>query len=177
MFYVEHMKKYLILAPFLIVLGFLSLSCEKKNPAPELEDLIYMDLKQELDISTKQEADIAKQVLVDTQNYKKVLPQSGQSTPLRNKMSGSENLLEIVRQQKKYFEIKLEQRRRYVRQRYLESFKEGGRPWPDTKEIDDYRVRMKLQRSKFTKDAEAVPRGTSDTKHTSKADKKEKSKK
>jgi hypothetical protein len=135
-------------------------SCQKVDETPESSDSVYRDLKSELDISTKQEEEMKAQLIKDTKQFQETVPQSGMYTIHRNKMSSTENLLNIVQQQRKFFEIKMEQRKLEVRARYLESLKKDGRPWPDQKEIDDYKIRMKLQRDKFQWDNKNVPRGT-----------------
>jgi len=135
-------------------------SCEKVDATPESSDPVFSDLKAELEISTKQEIDMQAQLTKDIKAFKETPPQTGMYTLMRNKMSTSENLLDIVQQQKKYFEIKMEQRKLEVRARYKESLKKDGRPWPDPKEVADYKIRMKLQRDKFQWDAKNVPRGT-----------------
>jgi hypothetical protein len=136
-------------------------SCKQKvDPSPELSDVIYQDLKSELEISTKQETDLKGQLAKDIQEYRNVPPQKGKSAIARNKTSMSENLLNVSQQQKKFFEIRIEQRKIFVQQRYKESLGTSGRPWPDEKELTDYKIRMKLQQDKFNWDTKNVPRGT-----------------
>jgi hypothetical protein len=160
MFHVEHMKKHCILLILCLIPIFLLQSCKKIDKTPESSDPVFSDLKTELEISTKQEIDAKAQLAKDIRAYKETLPQTGMYTLMRNKMSTSENLLNVVQQQKKFFEIKMEQRKLEVRARYQESLKKDGRPWPDPKEIADYKIRMKLQRDKFQWDTKNVPRGT-----------------
>lgn len=147
-------------------------SCEKVDATPESSDPVYADLKNELEISTKQEIDMKTQLANDIKAYKETPAQTGMYTLMRNKMSTSENLLSIVQQQKKFFEIKTEQRKLEVRARYKESLKKDGRPWPDPKEIADYKIRMKLQRDKFQWDTKNVPRGTENSNAKDPKDKK-----
>ncbi len=160
MFHVEHMKKHCILLILCLIPIFLLQSCKKVDETPESSDPVFSDLKAELEISTKQEIDMKAQLAKDIKAFKETPPQTGMYTLMRNKMSTSENLLSIVQQQKKYFEIKMEQRKLEVRSRYQESLKKDGRPWPDPKEVADYKIRMKLQRDKFQWDSKNVPRGT-----------------
>ncbi len=160
MFHVEHMKNH----PFYLILCILTLlvlqSCEKIDETPELSDPIYGDLNNELSLSSKQEVEVKAQLERDLKSFRETLPQTGMYTLLRTKMSNSENLHHIILQQQKFFEIKLEQRKHEVRARYQESLKKNGRPWPDQKEIEDYKIRMKLQHDKFQWDTKNVPRGT-----------------
>ena len=160
MFHVEHMKISRILLILNVLIFLLIPSCQKLDETPETSDPVFADLKSELEISTKQEIEIKAQFAKDTKAFRETPAQTGLYTIMRNKMSGSENLLNIVQQQRKFFEIKKEQRKIDVRNRYQESLKKDGRPWPDEKEIADYKIRMKLQRDKFQWDTKNVPRGT-----------------
>lgn len=159
MFHVEQMKNINFLSLLCIILVS-GASCTKRINNPELNDVIYTELTKELSLSVKQETDLVKQLEKDTLIYKKTVPQEGNSTTNRNKMNTTENLLDIIRQQKKFFEIKIEQRKNYVQERYNESLRKDGRPWPDEKEEQDYKIRLKLQRDKFSWDSQNVPRGT-----------------
>ncbi len=160
MFHVEHMKKHHILLILGLIPLFFLQSCKKVDEAPETSDPIYIDFKNEFDISAKQEVDVKAQLTKDVKEFKETPAQTGMYTLMRNKMSTTENLLNIIQQQKKFFEIKMEQRKIEVRSRYQESLKKDGRPWPDLKEIAEYKIRMKLQRDKFQWDTKNVPRGT-----------------
>lgn len=169
MFHVEHMKNscfYLILALF----AALSLSsCKKKDPNPEKLDPIYSDLMQEMDLFDKQLIEKEKELEGARKELAAAVPQTGTTIPLRNKVFMSENSVDAIKQRKKYFQIKIEQRRSEVQKRYLESFIKGGRPWPDEEEIKQYRIRMKLQRDALAWDKKDVPRGT-DRKEAPKAE-------
>ncbi len=142
-------------------------ACTKKQANPELSDEIYNDLKNELELNEKQTETINSQLSKDIETYKKSVPQSGEAAINRNKVNTTENLLSVVKQQKKYFEIKIEQRKIYVSERYKESLIKNGRPWPDIKENLDYKTKMKLQREKFNWDSGNVPRGTDGKSNTS----------
>ena len=163
MFHVEHMNKFRI-SYFIIFFICLSLfSCtEKRNPNPELTDVIYVDLSNEHNITIKQEADVQAQLAKDSLAYRKTEPQKNKTMVNLNKMTATENLLAVIQQQKKFFEIKLEQRKIFVQKKYLESFLVNGKPWPDESEIADYKTRLKLQHDKFNWDTKNVPRGTSE---------------
>jgi hypothetical protein len=159
MFHVEHMKMQKSSIYLLFILLFLS-SCTKKIANPEKLDQIYLDLVSELDISAKQETELSLQLSKDVEAFRKTPPQTGAIANTRTKMAITENLLSIVKQQKKFFEIRIEQRKNYVESRYNESLTKNGRPWPDLKETEDYKIRMKLQRDKFNWETNNVPRGT-----------------
>lgn len=156
---------------FTLVSLFFVVSCNKADPHPEKFDTIYNDLRNELEISQKNLAAEEKQLAGLKKELALVTPQTGQVKGAQKKYFESQNNLDMYKQQLKYFEIKLELRKHYVKQRYAESLK-GGRPWPDEKENADYKIRLKLQRHKLSWDKpkeneekkptkESVPRGTS----------------
>lgn len=175
MFYVEHMKNTNLKTLLLILCClslFFSVSCNKRDPNPELSDAIYADLKNELDIAQKNLATEESQNAKARAELDKVVPQTGQVKYASKRFFESNNNLNLYKQQVKYFEIALELRKNEAKSRYLESLTKTGRPWPDDKEIEDYKIRLKLQKAKLlwgkkpdplekTKDAKDVPRGTS----------------
>ena len=144
-------------------------SCERRDESPEKSDVIYIDLQKEFDLMEKQLAGAEVEHLVKIDDYKNVIPQSGQKKPYEKKLFDSENTLKRLRQQKQFFQISSEQRKDYVRMRYNEGFGKSGRPWPDTKEIEQFERAKKLQREKITWEKNKgviknVPRGTTDEK-------------
>lgn len=154
--------KIVILALFLIGIS----SCNKSDPTPETHDAIYLDLQSELDIATKSVEAEEKNLEKLKKELEKAIPQTGQVKYATKKVRDSEERLNELRQQKTYFEIKIERRKFEVRNRYQESLLKGGRPWPDQKEIEMYKTvtafyRDKLQweKTKGVKKKD-VPRGT-----------------
>ncbi len=156
---------------FIILWAFLAISCQKGDATPELSDEIYKDLVQELSISKKNIAAEEEQLAKVRADLKLVVPQTGQIQYAQLRVNESSANLERYKQQAKYFEIKIEHRKAFVRQRYLESRRPGGKPWPDAEETKDYKLRLKLQQDalgsagKTKKDptsssAPDVPRGT-----------------
>lgn len=165
MFYVEHMKNTTLNLIFLVICLFFVFSCEKRDPNPELSDAIYLDLKNEFDIAQKNLAAELTQNSKTLAELNAVTPQTGQRKYAQKRYFESNNNLELYRQQAKYFEIGLELRKNVARERYTESFKKNGRPWPDQAEADDYKIRLKLQKAKLMwgkkpELAKEVPRGT-----------------
>lgn len=170
MFYVEHMKKLFFNLFFLIFYTFV-LSCNKKDPTPELSDPIYTDLSSELSIAQKNLEAEKSQCAKMKSELEQATPQTGQNKYAAKRYYESVNNLDGYKQQVKYFEIALELRKNEARARYQESLLNGGRPWIDPKEIEDYHVRLKLQKAKLTWgkkpspaekpiDKKDVPRGT-----------------
>lgn len=154
--------KILILALFLLSIS----SCNKSDPTPELHDPIYTDLQTEFDIAVKATEAEEKNLEKLQKELEKAIPQTGQVKYATKKVRDSEERLNELKQQKTYFEIKIERRKFEVRDRYAESLRKGGRPWPDQKEIDMYKTVTAFYRDKLawekTKGVKKkdVPRGT-----------------
>ena len=149
---------------FAIIAHFLT-SCTQADPRPELRDEVYIDLETELGIAEKAfDAEEKQQERLQT-DMSKALPQTGQIKYATQKIRQAEDLMGVLKQQKLYFEIKLETRKSLVVARYNESKKSGGRLWPDKEELELYKTVMKLNRDKniWTKTKgtkKNVPRGT-----------------
>lgn len=165
MFYVEHHMKHLVFALFLTILTTLASSCTKTDPHPEQKDEIYLDLATELDIANKALESEEKNLLNLRKELERAVPQTGQVKYATLKVRNSEQMVDKLKQQKIYFEIKMERRKSYVMQRYLESLKEGGRKWPDPEEVAIYKSVTKFNREKIEYEknkrmVKGVPRGT-----------------
>ncbi len=173
MFYVEHMKNTTSGSFLALFCLFLLVSCNKRDPNPELSDAVYLDLRTELEIAQKNLAAEETQNKKVKEDLDLVTPQTGQYKFAQKRYFESMNNLDLYKQQVKYFEISLELRKHEAKVRYLESLTKNGRPWPDNKEIEDYKIRLKLQKAKLgwgkkpeEKSAESgqekkdVPRGT-----------------
>ena len=153
--------KYLFFIAFALFLA----SCNQRNPHPELSDEIYQDLVVELDIASKALDAEEKNLISLLKEKEKAIPQTGQIKFATKKVSDSKELIETLKQQKQFFEIKIEQRKFDVMNRYEESLKDGGRPWPDPEEIALYKSVVKFHRDKITHEKNKgikkdVPRGT-----------------
>lgn len=138
--------KIATLITFLLLLTLTS--CKKENPSPELNDEIYQDLTQELAVATKNLESEEKNFEKVKHELLNVAPQTGQIKFAQRKVTETENNIIKLRQQKQFFEIKLELRKDDIRARYLESFKKG-KPFNNDKEIEDYRAVIKFQRDKL----------------------------
>ena len=154
--------------PLLFILFYCFLaSCSKTDANPETSDVIYQDLLQELEVSTKGLESESKNLEKLMLEKEKVVPQTGQIKFSQKKIFETQNTITKLSQQKQFFEIKLAIRKKEVMDRYLKSRK-GGRPWPDKEEITTYRSTLKLQREKLSWDKtkgmkKEVPRGTNDS--------------
>lgn len=151
--------KYLFFIAFALFLT----ACNKKNPTPELQDEIYKDLIQELDIATKALEEQEKTVASLEKEQQTAIPQTGQVKYATKKVYDAQAKVDVLKQQKQFFEIKIELRKHHVRQRYEESLRDGGRPWPDPEEVKTYKAVTKLHRDKIEHQrngGRVVPRGT-----------------
>jgi hypothetical protein len=153
--------KCLIIATFI----FLFSSCKEKIANPERLDEIYLDLVAELDIATKSLEAEEKNMATLIGERKLVVPQTGQIKFINKKISDSETMLTRLKQQKLYFEIKIEQRIHAAKQNYEASLSKNGKPYPDKDEISLYKSAVKFQREKLEWDKnkgikKKVPRGT-----------------
>lgn len=140
-------------------------SCNPKNANPERLDEIYLDLVAELDIANKALDSEEKNLASLIKERNSSVPQTGQIKFANKKVADAESKVNALKQQKLYFEIRIEQRKHEAMQRYEESLKEGGRPWPDKEEVAMYRSVVKFQRDKINWDKtkgmrKDVPRGT-----------------
>lgn len=157
--------KYLIFAIYALFLA----SCFDTVANPELSDEIYMDYVAELGIVKKSLEEEEKYLLTSLSERSRAIPQTGQIKFLNKKVSDAEEKILVLKQQKQYFEIKIEQRALYAKLRHPESLKSDGRPWPDTEEVALYKAEAKFRRDKIAWEKtrgikRAVPRGTGGSK-------------
>jgi len=134
---------------FLLLLCTVFFSCSKRDPHPEAKDEIYSDLLVELDLATKGVEAAEKEAEAALKDIKKATPQTGQINTYENKYFEAKNNLDRLKQQKQYFEIKVEERKQEAQIRYEESLTKGGRKWPDPQEVAAYKLRLKLYREKM----------------------------
>jgi hypothetical protein len=161
MFHVEQIMKTIIFA----ILISIFTSCTKMDPNPENSDDIYKDLVAELEIATKSLESAQKQLDSIKAEFKASVPQTGQIKYATKKLRNAEAFLAEMNQRKIYFDIKKDRRKNYVKFRYEESHKKGGRPWPDSRELEEYRALVKFNRDKLEWDRNKgmkknVPHGT-----------------
>lgn len=161
--------KLKILHLLLALFSVLGLSCKQEDSTPELSDKIFKDLQSELEIAKRNsEAEESQQIKMKAE-LKQAVPQTGQRRFAEKRVFDSANQLSVYRQQEKFFEVKMEERRIYVRKRYLEGLLPYGRAWPDSTEDAEYALRLKLRRAKLEWDKRNVPRGTASVEKTKKA--------
>lgn len=141
------MKKTIFLALF----AFLLTACTQKDSNPELKDEIYNDYLQELDIANKSIESQEKEVEKLRIELNAAIPQTGQIKYVQKKYFEADKLLQQYKQQRQFFQIKLEQRKLEVQDKYEASLN-NGLPYPDEEEVKVYRSTLKLQREKIAWD-------------------------
>lgn len=140
-------------------------ACSQQNSNPELLDVIYLDLKAELAIADTALSAEEKNLLSLLKEKNMAVPQTGQIKFANKKIVDSEAKINALKQQKLFFEIKMETRLKHDQIKYQESLRPGGKPWPDTEEAALYNSVVKFQRDKIAWDRnkglkKLVPRGT-----------------
>lgn len=149
---------------YLLFLCFFA-SCSQKNANPEQLDDIYKDLVDELGIVSKALGAEENQLNALKNDRTKVVPQTGKIKFINKQISDSEEKISVLKQQKQYFEIKIEQRQGLAKLKYEESLRPGGKPWPDEQEQGLYKSVIKFRREKIAWEKnkgikKPVPRGT-----------------
>ena len=134
-----------------ILLATLS-ACSQPDPKPELKDPIYQDIAGQMALVEKGIADLEKKRLENVDNLKKVTPQTGQIKYAEKRVWDSERALQLLKQQQKYWMIRLDQRRDFVRKKSLESFAKGEK-WEDSAELDAYNTEKRLRLARLQWDA------------------------
>lgn len=142
---------------FVIFTVFFAAGCSKPDPNPENRDPIYADYLAELDLAKKSLESEEKNLAEHETAFKAVVPQTGQIKYARKRIEESQAKIDKLKQQVTYFELKIAERLKETRKKYLAAFK-AGQAWPDQKEIDEYKSVQKLRRDKIAADRnERIP--------------------
>lgn len=135
---------------FLSVITFL-VGCNKPDPNPERADAIYQDIQSELALARKNIEEAKKKVEGAKANIGKVVPQTGQIRYAEKRYWEAVGSLDLFIQQEKYWIVREEQRRLYVRKRSLKSFYSGEK-WSDPKELKEYLDEKRLRAARVNWD-------------------------
>lgn len=141
----------------IILLLFVALTfvgCNSPDPHPELKDSIYQDMAQQKDQTSKDLEAAIKKLEGHKAELKKVVPQTGQIKFIEKRIWETQTLIDSFKQQQKYWVIRLDQRRDYVRRKSLEAFNEG-KPWSDPKEFEAYQTEKRLRLAKLDWDTKS----------------------
>lgn len=126
-----------------VLLLSIAVACNKPEPNPENQDKIYLDLQTEL-AETQKKATETESSLSDYKvKLKDVVPQTGQIHYIRKRVFESEKQLDKLNQQIKYWTLRLDSRKEFVRRKSLEAFYKGEK-WSDEKEFEEYETQKRM---------------------------------
>jgi hypothetical protein len=128
----------------LLLLIILTASCDKPIQNPETIDPIFSDLELERK-SAAAAADTEKAAIADLEKDINSAPprDPGKKKAMRDREARLKNLVQL-KQKALYFEIRLEQRRRFDEIDYLKAY-EKKEPWPNPTEFPEYKSSKKLE--------------------------------
>lgn len=127
-----------------VLVIMISFGCSRPNPNPELIDPIYSDLLQRSAVA-KAGADTKKAEIKKLKEEIAELPaRDPTKRKLQEDLSKNEMLLVVADQEGLYYEIRANQRKTYAREEYAKAF-EAGKPWPDPKDYETYKIQRKLK--------------------------------
>ncbi len=150
MFHVEHMA--LKLAQILILIQFL-IACEKPAADPHLGDFIYVDLNSQLQLTASKIASQEKALTSLEKDLLDARPQTGRYLILKGKVGEAKDALYRMRQQERYWGLRINERERVMKVRSLESFYRKTVPITESEE-KQYRIEKRLRVSKLKWDVE-----------------------
>lgn len=137
---------------FIFCLLLLLVACNKPDPNPELKDAIYQDMQTEMGIAEKALAEAKKNVEEQKKALNAAAPQTGRVKYAKMKVWEAEKVVDTLEQQKKYWIIRVDQRRDFIRHKSLEAFNKGV-PLDRSKEVDEYMAEKRLRSAKLKWDA------------------------
>lgn len=127
-------------------------SCNKPDPEPEKKDPIYADLQAELQNTQKQIADVSTTLKDQESELEKVTPQTGKIKYAQKRVFGTQKQIDLLKQQEKYWTIRIDERARFIRRKSMDAFKEG-KTYDAGPEYQEYLVEKRLRRAKLNWDA------------------------
>lgn len=127
------------------------LGCNKPEPNPELRDPIYQDLVAQLAATQKSIGDADKAYKDKLAELSKAKPQTGQFKYIQGQAFQAEHAFELLKQQEKYWKIRISERKRLSRMQYLKAFKKKE-PWPSPEEFKEYETEKRLRQAKLSWD-------------------------
>lgn len=119
------------------------LGCTKLDPNPELKDPIFKDIENELAGARKEKEELEKLVLEANEEYKKVLPQSGQYKIKLNAVFDLEKKIQIADQKIHYLLVRLDSRKYQANVDYRKAYA-SSKEWPDPAEYKKYVMEKNL---------------------------------
>lgn len=123
------------------------IACNKPDPNPELKDPIYQDYNSSMAAASQALEAERKALEGFEKELKEVVPQTGQIKYAQKRVNESKEKITRIEQERQYYELKIESRKREAKMSYLKAFKKGE-PWPDPKEWEIYQQEKKLRTAK-----------------------------
>lgn len=131
------------IANFILILQLCVLiGCEKPNPEPEKLDQVYEDLEKQAAAVGADIANYQSQLDEHLAALKKVEPQTGQIKYAQKRIYETSALIDRLKQKKRYWEIRAENRKERDKIAYLKAFREK-KPWPPPEEWIEYKDSIK----------------------------------
>ncbi len=155
-------RKTLIGATIAIGLIFFS-SCERRDPSPEIKDLVYMETSAQLALAKADLGMNTREIEEINKSWALSKPQTGEGKIYEKRLNEAKNIDTYLKQRVRFYEISLEERKIFIQRKYLESLQPQGKAWPDQKEIDDSLLKLSLyakRSGRVEKKRPDVPRGT-----------------
>ncbi len=148
MFHVEHMAK---LAQILILIQLL-IACNKPPTDPQIGDFIYTDLNSQQQLTAGKIAAQEKAIVSIQKSLSESRPQTGQFLIWKNKLAAAEDVLYKLKQQDRYWTIRIAERVRVLKVRELKKFYAKVEPITEQEE-KSYRIEKTLRLAKLKWDA------------------------
>lgn len=135
----------IFLTSVLLTLSVFTASCEKKDPKPELRDLIYQDMLEQLAEAERISKDTEAKILDIKKSTADARPQTGMQKKADRQIHEMEKLREKLSQQMTYWKIRSFERLKHVRSiasKQTDAYKSDQHEW------ETYKAEKKLRIAK-----------------------------
>lgn len=136
---------------FVLLLSLLFAGCNKPDPQPEKKDAIYLDMVTEMGIAEKNLVEAQKKLEEHKKDLESAIPQTGQIKFAQKRYFAAEQAVNQLQQQIKYWTIRTESRRNYIRKKCMEAFIKGESCINES-EMAEYEAEKRLRRAKLNWD-------------------------
>ena len=146
---------------------FVLFGCKKPIENPHLIDPIYKDLEaryKETEAAAEKEEGTLAELKGQTEELE---PRDVKIRINTREIYAREKMLRSLKQQQLYYQIRMEQRKKFAQEDYKRAF-DADKPWPDPQEFKDYVEVKKLQAANRNWDSR-VPKLTRHLKYAGKA--------
>lgn len=121
-------------------------ACSRPNPQPELLDPIYSDLQQRSAVAKAAAESMKEEIKKAKDELEKLPARDPSKRKAQQDISRKELQFVVAEQDGLYFEVRAQQRKDFAREAYLKAFN-AGKPWPDPKDFEAYKLQRKLAES------------------------------